>query len=179
MQTELKSVLHSFLLHSQIVSDITISSMHPFETNGISPGIYLHNVGKTQWRTEWEKKTPSQRRHRVVTQFSAQPTQQGGHSLEVLVQRQGDLWRHVDEALAQQQPHGLAGVAQDLLQLLRHAGRRVLLAAIQEELPHLLHTLHVLSTSQASVPRQVSHRCRSLEHTSVHVKVHATMEKKN
>lgn len=70
------------------------------------------------------------------------------NSLEVLVQRQSDLRRHVNEALAQQQPHGLAGVTQDLLQLLHHAVRGALLAAIQEQLLHLLHALHVLSTSQ-------------------------------
>lgn len=81
----------------------------------------------------------------------SKPKRRSSYSLEVLVQRQGDLRRHVDEALAQQQPHGLAGVAQDLLQLLRHAGRRALLAAIQEELLHLLHALHILATSQAPV----------------------------
>lgn len=37
------------------------------------------------------------------------------NSLELFVQREGDLWGHVDEALTQQQPHGLGGVTEDLL----------------------------------------------------------------
>lgn len=60
------------------------------------------------------------------------------------MQRQGDLWRHIDEALAQQQPHRFAGVVEDLLELLRHAARRTLLTTIQEKLLHLLHALHTL-----------------------------------
>lgn len=116
--------------------------MHPFGTYGIPQGIY--HVRKTFGRVR-EANSPSTTPSSGDSVFS---TEEDGHSLEVLVKRQGDLWRHVDEALAQQQPHGLAGVAQDLLQLLRHAGRCVLLTAIQEELPHLLHTLNVLSTSQ-------------------------------
>ncbi len=66
------------------------------------------------------------------------------NSLELFVQRQGNLWRHVDEALTQQEPHRLAGVTEDLLQLFGHAVCRVLLTLIHDQLLHLLHTLHTL-----------------------------------
>lgn len=65
----------------------------------------------------------------------------------MFVQWQGNLWRHVDEALTQQQPHRLAGVIEDLLQLFRHTVRGVLLTLIHNKLLHLLHTLHTLPTT--------------------------------
>lgn len=65
----------------------------------------------------------------------------------MFVQWQGNLWRHVDEALTQQQPHRLAGVIEDLLKLFRHTVRGVLLALIHNKLLHLLHTLHTLPTA--------------------------------
>ena len=67
-------------------------------------------------------------------------------SLELFVQRQGDLRRHVDEALAQEQSHRLAGVAEDLLQLLRDAGGAVLLTVVHDQILHLLHALDALHT---------------------------------
>lgn len=63
------------------------------------------------------------------------------------MQWQGDLWGHVDEALTQQQPHRLAGVIEDLLQLFCHTVCRVLLTLIHNQLLHLLHTLHTLPTA--------------------------------
>ena len=60
------------------------------------------------------------------------------------MQRQGDLWGDVDEALAHQEPHGLAGVAEDLLQLLGQTGGGVLLTLIHEQVLHLLNALHTL-----------------------------------
>lgn len=66
------------------------------------------------------------------------------NSLELFVQRQGDLWRDIDEALTQQQPHRLACVTEDLLQLFRHAVGGVLLTLTHDQLLHLLHALHTL-----------------------------------
>lgn len=68
----------------------------------------------------------------------------------MFVQWEGNLWRHIDEALTQQQPHGLAGVAQDLLEVFRHAVRRVFFTLIQNKLLHLLHTLHPLPTADTN-----------------------------
>lgn len=48
----------------------------------------------------------------------------------MFVQWQRNLRWHIDEAFTQKQPHGFAGVIEDLLQLLRHTVSGVLLALI-------------------------------------------------
>lgn len=73
------------------------------------------------------------------------------------MQREGDLWRHVDEALAQQQPHGLAGVTEDVLELLRHTVAGVLLALLHDQLLHLLDALHALHKAASDTRTVRSH----------------------
>lgn len=60
------------------------------------------------------------------------------------MKRKGNLWRYVDEALAQQQTHRFAYVAEDLLELFCYAVRSVLLTLVHYQLLDILHTLHTL-----------------------------------
>lgn len=64
--------------------------------------------------------------------------------LQLFMERKGNLWRYVDEALAQQQTHRFACVAEDLLELFCYAVRSVLLTLAHYQLLDILHTLHTL-----------------------------------
>lgn len=57
---------------------------------------------------------------------------------------QSNLWGHINEALAQQQPHRFGRVVQVLLQLLSDSGGTGLLTMGQNQLLNLFHTLHTL-----------------------------------
>lgn len=66
------------------------------------------------------------------------------HSLELFMQREGDLWRDVDEALTEQKAHRLGRVIQDLLELFCYTVRSVLLTLVHNQLLDLLHALNAL-----------------------------------
>lgn len=61
------------------------------------------------------------------------------NSLKLFMQRKGNLWRYVDEALTQQQTYRLACVAEDLLKLFSYVVRSIFLTLVQNQIFDLLH----------------------------------------
>lgn len=71
--------------------------------------------------------------------------------LELLVHRQRNLRRDVNESFTEQKAHRLAGVVQQLVQLFNHALLTVLLTEAQNQLFNLFRTLRALESKEKAL----------------------------